>query len=110
MIDFLINELTANKNDRSHKSHDCKLKPLRILLHNLDDIETKYSRLYPDADFEKGVIKILRGDAHLLMEDEILVCNHLKRMSGEESLQSGQENDLKEGNNAYNVSIIDAYY
>ena len=53
----------------------------------------KYTRLHPNADFEKGIAKLMRGEASLLSEQEKIACDHLKVFDREEHIVSEQHND-----------------
>ena len=90
--------------------HNCKLKPLRIRSNNLDQMDVKYTRLHPDADFEKGIVKIMRGEASLLTEQEKIDCDHLKIFDREENIESKEDNDSEEVDDNCKGSIIDAYF
>ena len=56
----------------------------------------KYTRLHPNANFEKGIVKIMRGEASLLTEQEEIACDHLKVFDREEHIESEQDNDSGE--------------
>ena len=59
-------------------------------------MDVKYTRLHPDADFEKGIVKIMRGEASLLTEQEKIDCDHLKIFDREENIESEEDNDSEE--------------
>ena len=73
-------------------------------------MDVKYTRLHPDADFEKGIVKIMRGEASLLTEQEKEDCAHLNVVIREENIESEEDNDSEEEDGNCKGSIMDAYF
>ena len=66
-IENLIEKVAIDRNNCNNKFFRCTFRPGRIQLHEIDNDQHK--RLHPNSDFEKGVLKIQRGETNDLTND-----------------------------------------
>ncbi|GFH57053.1 predicted protein [Chaetoceros tenuissimus] len=69
-FDELISTIEDGKEDETSKFYGCTFEAKRI--------KTSFTALYPNADFENGVLKIQRGQIEQMTEAEKAVCDHLR--------------------------------
>ena len=67
-IENLIEKVAIDRNNCNNKFFRCTFRPGRIQLHEIDNDQHK--RLHPNSDFEKGVLKIQRGETNDLTNDK----------------------------------------